>query len=175
MWTEYIGLGVGLFVLSLFLVLLFYGDVLWDMRRSSTSKVIPEGAGWRSKREHCPAACVLFKENMLDFGTWLMKLEVVWSPVTDTVGRHSLLAWGWENNHEFSKHTLYQGSGAEPVMCLRFAWPCFPSQPWFTSFSSKGILIFFHPFPKLCEWLRHSLKSVRAANCSVLWKLRPWI
>lgn len=62
------------------------------------------------KGERCPAACVLFKENMLNFSTSLMKLKVDWSPVTDIVRRHRPLAWGGENNCKFSKYTLYQGS-----------------------------------------------------------------
>lgn len=58
------------------------------------------------KGERCSAACVLFKENMLNFSTSLMKLKVDGSPVTDIVRRHRPLAWEEENNHKFSKYAV---------------------------------------------------------------------
>lgn len=54
------------------------------------------------KGAHCPAACMLFKESILDFSTSLIRLRVDLSPVTQVVSRYSALAWGGENNHELA-------------------------------------------------------------------------
>lgn len=121
MLSRYIGLGVRLLVLSLLLVLLFNGGMFFGMSggvqykkwwgKEQSRKWCEQVEDQRRPLLCCLCTCLsLCKENILNFSTSLMKLKVDWSPVTDTVRRHRPLAWRGENNHKFSKSTLYQDS-----------------------------------------------------------------
>lgn len=101
-----VGLGVRLLVLSLLLVLLFYGGTFFVTSRGvqyeGRSRAGHGVSRLRIKGDRRPAACVLFKENTRNFSTSSARLQVDQSPVTDTLRRPRPLAWGGENNHKLA-------------------------------------------------------------------------
>lgn len=114
-WSGIIGtLVMGTFLASGPPVL--WWPVLCDVPRSWLSAVIRRAGSCVGRLEikgaRCPAACMLFKESILDFSTSLLRLRVDWS-VTNAVSRYSALAWGEENSHELANTQCSRTAGGQ--------------------------------------------------------------